>query len=58
MWLLIKPSGQLDNFVNIFNYGYNPYIEYNEINNTLRVIMTDERNNKNIIYYVNKLILQ
>ena len=58
MWLLIKPSGQLDNFVNIFNYGYNPYIEYNEINNTLRVIMTDERNSKNIIYETNDFLIQ
>ncbi len=58
MWLLIKPSGQIDNFVNIFNYGYNPYIEYNEMNNTLRVIMTDEINNKKIIYETSNYLIQ
>ena len=58
MWLLIKPSGQIDNFVNIFNYGYNPYIEYNEMNNTLRVIMTDDRNNKKIIYETTDFLIQ
>jgi len=58
LWLLIKPSGQVDVFSNIFNYGYNPSIEYNETNNTLRVIMTDERDNKKIIYETSDYLIQ
>lgn len=58
MWLKINPKGQLNSFVNIFNYGYNPYIEYNEINNTLRVIMTDDMENRLVIYETENFLIQ
>ena len=58
MWLKINPKAQLNSFVNIFNYGYNPYIEYNEINNTLRVIMTDDMENRLVIYETEKFLLK
>ena len=58
MWLKINPKAQLNSFVNIFNYGYNPYIEYNEINNTLRVIMTDDMENRLVIYETENFLIQ
>lgn len=58
MWLKINPKGQLNTFTNIFNYGYNPYIEYNEMNNTLRVIMTDDMENRLVIYESKDFLIQ
>jgi hypothetical protein len=58
MWLKINPKGQLNTFVNIFNYGYNPYIEYNESNNTFRVIMTDDMENQLVIYETTDFLIQ
>ncbi len=58
MWLKINPKGQLNTFVNIFNYGYNPYIEYNESNNTFRVIMTDDMENQLVVYETTDFLIQ
>ena len=58
LWLKINPKGQLNTFVNIFNYGYNPYIEYNESNNTFRVIMTDDMENQLVVYETTDFLIQ
>lgn len=58
LWMKLTPHGQEKGYLNVLKYGNNPKIEYNEINNRLRIIMTDEKNKENIIYETNSIPLQ
>tara|TARA_B100000900_G_C20536152_1_gene698472 strand:- start:26 stop:1270 length:1245 start_codon:yes stop_codon:yes gene_type:complete len=58
LWMKLTPHAQEKEYANVLKYGNNPKIEYNEINNRLRIIMTDEKDKENIIYETNSIPLQ
>ena len=44
MWFQINSESNIDSFINIFNYGKNPTIEYSPSNNRLRILVRANNN--------------
>ena len=62
MWFQINSESNIDSFINLFNYGKNPAIEYAPSNNELRILVRSNNEKSNIshrqIYITKDLLYQ